>query len=167
MAIALDGIYRKSATGRKEFESRSGVIDALARSALILINGRDSLAVVEKKLGRGIGPPLQVLIEQGFVEPVPVDEVVSSRLAVATGTASLKPASSPGPEILVRHQEIWRKVRIRLAPHFGPDLMVVLEPLMKASSDQALRAALDALEKKLALYLGRKAAAALFEDLRP
>lgn len=80
------------------------------------------------------------------------------------GTAPSVPEAS---EQKARWNALRRQVAIRLAPYFGPDLMTVLAPLMKADTHERFATALHALEVKLAMYQGNKVAAKLMEGLRP
>lgn len=187
MVIHPHTVYRKSSAGRDELKARSGVIDALARSVLILINGQDSLQEVQRKLGRDVAPPLQALVDKGLIElvaepapqpssaPAPAPAPVAlPALAIAPTPAAppqapgsaVQPAAPDAQQLAAWAAATRREIRVRLAPHFGADLMIVLEPLMKADTPMAIRAAMEALEKKLALYMGRKAAAQLFADLK-
>lgn len=181
MVIHPNAVFRKSPAGRDELKARSGLIDAAARALLILINGQDSLQEVQRKLGRDVAPPLQALVDKGLVEAVPLAAPVSSPVSPQFAATAPQPLQqqqqfAPAPPASAATTEAeqfaaWaaatrREIRIRLAPHFGADLMIVLEPLMKADTPKAVRAAIDALENKLALYMGRKAAAQLFADLR-
>ena len=85
----------------------------------------------------------------------------------AAQTDADPPAVPDSGEQKARWNALRRQVAIRLAPYFGPDLMTVLAPLMKADTHERLAAALHALEVKLAMYQGKKAAAKLMEGLRP
>ncbi len=164
MAIQLNQIYQKSAAGREEIQRRSGAIDARTRSALILINGKDPLAAVERQLGHSIVPSVQSLLDLGLVE------VVSRREPAPVQADPPQTPSQPSPDEGAKQghwEAVKRQIAVRLAPHFGPDLMTVLAPLMAAQSDTDKQAAMQALQAKLALYLGRKAAAKIFEDLNP
>lgn len=173
MVIHPHTVYRKSSAGRDELKARSGVIDALARSVLILINGQDSLQEVQRKLGRDLAPPLQALVDKGLVEPVaaPAPQTPTPPTPTLAATPPASAPAQPAAEPDAQQLAAWaaatrREIRTRLAPHFGADLMIVLEPLMKADTPKAIRAAIDGLESKLALYMGRKAAAQLFADLK-
>lgn len=164
MPTRPDRVYQKSSQGWEELKSRSGRIDAFARTALILLNGKYTLLDVELKLGRSVAPILLTLVKEGLVEPVAGPE---SKLTLA------KPPQKPVPEFestnaeqLARWNAVRSQVMVRLAPHFGPDLMTVMDPLMNANTKSSFQTVLAALESKLSLYLGRKAAAKLFEDLR-
>jgi len=60
-----------------------------------------------------------------------------------------------------------REAIARLAPHYGPDVVVVAGPLLQAATLEAYGAALDMLESKLTINLGRKMAARVLAGLRP
>jgi len=162
MPTRPDHVYEKSSKGWEELKLRSGNIDAFARTALILINGKSPLLDIERKLGRSIAPILLTLIEAGLVESVTEPDLI---LASAPQKPALEPELN-NVDQLAHWNAIRRQVMVRLAPHFGPDLMTVMNPLMNANTKTSFQAALAALESKLSLYLGRKTAARLFEDLR-
>jgi hypothetical protein len=70
-------------------------------------------------------------------------------------------------EVAARLTGLRRAALSRLAPHFGPEVVIVAEPLLKARTLEAFGVALAGLEAKLHIYLGRKEAAALVATLRP
>jgi hypothetical protein len=180
-----NSVYKKSSQGWDALKLHSGGLDGAARSVLILINGMDSLAALERKLGRDIKPPLARLLELGLIERL--DAAGPARTAASVpppASAAIKAPSGPPPQAAAQtdaaapavpdsgaQKAHWnalrRQVVIRLAPYFGPDLMMVLAPLMKADTNEHLAAAMHALEVKLAMYQGKKAAAKLMEGLRP
>lgn len=183
----LNGVYKKSTQGWDALKIHSGGLDGAARSVLILINGVDSLAALERKLGRDIKPPLARLLELGLIQrldaagatrtaasaPPPASPAIKApsspppQAQAAAQTDAAPPAAPDSGEQKARWNALRRQVAIRLAPYFGPDLMTVLAPLMKADTHERLAAALHALEVKLAMYQGKKAAAKLMEGLRP
>ncbi|CAN5305877.1 hypothetical protein BH10PSE16_BH10PSE16_01910 [soil metagenome] len=159
METNLNGVYKKSTQGWDALKIHNSGLDAAARSTLILINGIDSLAALERKLGRDIKPPVIRLLALGLVERL---EAAKPPRTAASGRAL--PDSG---EQKARWNAVRRQVAICLAPYFGPDLMTVLAPLMKADTHERFAAALHALEAKLAIYQGKKAAAKLMEGLKP
>ncbi|CAM3634041.1 hypothetical protein [Polaromonas hydrogenivorans] len=177
METNLNGVYKKSTKGWDELKMRAAGLDAAARSMLILINGMDSLAAVERKLGRDILPPLEVLQGLGLVERLETSKParaaasspppVQSEPPASPGKEAVPPAPPDANDKIVRWNAVRRQVMVRLAPSFGPDLMTVLAPLMKADSDASFLAAINALETKIAMYQGKKAAVKLLEGLRP
>jgi len=180
-----NSVYQKSAQGRDALKLHGGALDAATRSTLILINGMDSLAALERKLGRDIKPPLVRLLALGLVErleaakpagpatgePAPASVLprAPSKLQPQTAPqAQANPLAVPDSGELTAHwNAVRRQVAIRLAPYFGPDLMTVLAPLTKADTHERFAAALQGLQAKLAMYQGRKAAAKLMEGLGP
>lgn len=70
-------------------------------------------------------------------------------------------------EFAARLAPLRRAALKQLTPHFGPDVVVVAQPLLKAQTPQTYNAALDLLASKLAIYLGRKKAALVVDGLRP
>jgi len=154
MNRADDAVYRKTGLGSAALGTRSGALAPRARTALILVNGQDSLAVLAGKLGPEAAGLVEMLLGMGLVEEVP-PAPVSAPAAPApvkadAGLASLK-----------------RAAVARLTPHFGPDVDVVCGPLLAASTKDAYSAALAAIETKLSIYLGRKGAGELLAGLRP
>ena len=176
-----NSVYQKSAQGRDALKLHGGALDAATRSTLILINGMDSLAALERKLGRDIKPPLARLLALGLVERLeaakpagpatrePAPASVLPKLQPQTAPqAQANPLAVPDSGELTAHwSAVRRQVAIRLAPYFGPDLMTVLAPLTKADTHERFAAALQGLQAKLAMYQGRKAAAKLMEGLGP
>ncbi|MEZ5703322.1 MAG: hypothetical protein R3E42_17280 [Burkholderiaceae bacterium] len=53
-----------------------------------------------------------------------------------------------------------------LLPHFGPDAADVAQQALAAGSMDEFRRALDAVETKLSIYMGRKRAARELQALR-
>lgn len=203
-----NGVYKKSIKGVDALKMRTGGLDASARATLILINGSDSLATLQRKLGRDIAPTLKALLALGLVEPVTASAAPLERQTrkpaffapeliaknnyaeCARGTFDIKntsagqnagapaletaPSASTSPKPVAdpkaasaRRSALRREAIVRLAPYFGLDLMTVLAPLMKATTDADFFAAINALETKIAVYQGRKSATKLMSGLRP
>lgn len=205
-----NGVYKKSIKGVDALKMRTGGLDASARATLILINGSDSLATLQRKLGRDITPTLKALLALGLVEPTasaaPLDglsrqtrkpaffapELIAKNnyAECARGTFDTKntsagqnagapaletaPSASASPKPVAdpkaasaRRSALRREAIVRLAPYFRPDLMTVLAPLMKATTDADFFAAINALKTKIAGYQGRKSATKLMSGLRP
>lgn len=154
MNRADDAVYRKTGLGTAALGTRSGTLGPRARTALILVNGQDSLAVLAGKLGPEAAGLVETLLGMGLVEevaPEPVGAPVArAPVKIDTQLTSLK-----------------RAAVLRLTPHFGPDVDVICGPLLAAATNDAYGAALAAIESKLAIYLGRKGASELLAGLRP
>lgn len=192
MEMRLDLVYRKSDHGVAEVKSRSGGLSARARTLLILVNGFDSVGALLDKAGPDATTILQALLSQGYVEPVersavnhsvarpvtahalkpehasaPVRSVSTKPSAERTGTTAAAPTAASGVELQALLAPLRREAIARLAPHYGPDVVVVAGPLLQAASLEAYGAALDMLESKLTINLGRKMAARVLAGLRP
>ncbi|NDP64186.1 hypothetical protein [Polaromonas sp.] len=232
METTPDDVYKKSIKGLDALKMRTGGLDASARATLILINGSDSLAALQRKLRRDLAPAMKTLLAVGLVEPItvaalppkhpaapsaPPDKplslarhqpdgpsrhtlnpaffateliVVSTDASCARGIFDAEkssagqnacapaleatPSASASPQPMTdpnappaRRSALRREAIVRLAPYFGPDLMTVLDPLLKATTDADFLVAINALETKIALYQGRKSAAKLMDGLRP
>jgi hypothetical protein len=72
------------------------------------------------------------------------------------------PAADEAPQLLV----LQRRAFQRLQPHFGPDTPIVAQDLLAARTLAAYQRALDGIEAKLAIYMGRKLAEREVQALR-
>lgn len=170
-----DRVYRKTDRGLGEVKSRSGGLSARSRTALILVNGVDTLAALRAKIGPDaealiealeaqghvvlVAPPVRRLADSAGSQPLPVDIAVES---VAPREAEMSAA-----EVRERLAPLRREALARLAPHYGPDAVVVAGPLLQATTLEAYCEALDALESKVSVNLGRKQAVKLLAGLKP
>lgn len=172
MEIHPDCVYRKSEQGVAEIKSRSRGLTMHARSTLILVNGIASAATLLENIGSDATSILQALAEQGYIELVPskVTPVVMQSPSDAATPANPLISATPvltEEEVAARLTGLRRAALSRLAPYFGPEVVIVAEPLLKARTLEAFGVALPGLEAKLHIYLGRKEAAALVATLRP
>lgn len=156
----LGRVYRKSELGLAEIKSRSNGLTVHARTALILVNGVNSVAALQKKMGPDAATLLQELAALGHIEPVPekANPVVLSEPKVSVEEYA---------EVAARLSRLRREILTRLAPLYGPDVVLIAEPLLKARTLEAFSVALAGLEAKLRVYLGKKRAAEVLAGLRP
>ena len=89
MNLPLDRLYRKTGAGNAALATRSAALPARARTALILVNGREPLAGLAHKIGAEAPALVAWLIAQGLIEEVPPP------------AAPARPKPAPPPE---RHQ---------------------------------------------------------------
>jgi hypothetical protein len=158
MEIQLRGVYRKSEQGIAEVKVRSTELTVRERSALILVNGVETVTVLRDKIGPQAIEILQNLFTQGYIEPV----------AVAARTLRAVQASpAPLRDEATRLKQLCRLAVDRFTPLFGPDVANVVRPLFDARNFATYNTALDSIEPKLGIYLGRKQAAVLVATLRP
>jgi hypothetical protein len=159
----MDHVYRKSDKGLSELATRSGALDAKARAALILVNGRDPLSVLQQRIGADIVPLIEQLRNAGYIERVDaVPEMPPPH------TPSAAPVATLSSDAMSHRLEGLKRAAIaRLTPHFGPDVNVVGHPLLAAMDYETYAAALAVVESKLAIYVGKKQAAKIVSDFRP
>jgi pyruvate/2-oxoglutarate dehydrogenase complex dihydrolipoamide acyltransferase (E2) component len=180
MKLSYERIYRKTELGVAALKTRAGPLTAQSRTALILINGRESLAALTGKIGTEAGTLVDTLMALGLIEEV-ADEPAPPR-AKPPSASTLDPAAATAPTaspaappqdpaapaaLLARLLPLKREAMIRLAPQFGPDVDVICQPMLAATTEQAYREALAAIESKLSIYLGRKAAQRMLDGLLP
>lgn len=170
-----DRVYRKTDRGMGEVKSRSGGLSARSRTALILVNGVDSLAALRAKIGPDADALVEALAAQGHVEPAapPARRVTDSPVPqpppvdIAVEPVTLREAEMSADEVRDRLAPLRREAIARLAPHYGPDAVVVAGPLLQAATVEDYAKALEALESKVSVNLGRKQAIKLLSGLKP
>jgi hypothetical protein len=165
MNLPLDCIYRKTENGSAALATRSATLPARARTALILVNGREPLSVLARKIGADAPALVELLLGLGLIEDVPPPAPPVRPKPVPPPTPVVTPLASD-PPIAARLSQLKRDAVHLLAPQFGPDVDVVCRPLLEAGTPVHYNAALVAIESKLSIYLGRKAAQRLLDPLR-
>jgi hypothetical protein len=152
-----DPVFQKTERGRAEIAQRSAGLPAAARSVLIMVNGQDTVAALAARGLPGAREHLRKLLALGLIEvvaPPPPPPPPPSPPAVV-------PPPEPGLDTL------RRQVLARLEPHFGPDSGTVAQALRAARTAAEFNHALDGIESRLAIYMGRKQAARELQGLRP
>ena len=173
-------VYRKTESGKAEIAQRSAGLVPAARQLLILVNGVDT---VQALLAKGLGDVrahLDTLLSLHLIEPVASTSRVASPPAVepspvpsvptpapvaapAASVAAPPPPEGDDPQRLLALQ---RRAYQTLHPHFGPDTPTVARELLAARSIAQYLAALDGIQAKLAIYMGRKQAEREVQALR-
>lgn len=173
MASPHERIYRKTEQGAAALKTRASSLSPKGRTALILVNGRETLAMLTAKIGPDAAVLVQHLEELGLVELVKGAPAVKrpSPPSVpapppSVPTVNLQAPPPPDPDAAAAMQALKREVVTRLAPHFGPEAVVICRPLLQAHNTQTIREALLAIESKVSIYLGRKGAQRLLDGLR-
>ena len=92
-------IYRKTAKGHSEIETRSHRLSPRLRSALILVDGRRSDDELRKLIPQQSDDSLQFLNEQGFIEIIGITQSAApaARPVPAAVAPTAPPASRPQP----------------------------------------------------------------------
>lgn len=161
MGGAGDAVYGKSEQGRAELASRTRRLTGPLRTALILVDGRTDATTLCGKLGPDALRLFDELLRDGYIERV---QPVRPRPETPRAEPSVPaPVASPHDEGLAALRRIAVRV---LAPHFGPDVLEIARPLYDAPDRAAFTKALDGIERRLAVYIGRSAATSLLEPLR-
>jgi hypothetical protein len=165
-------VFRKTESGKAEIARRQAGLSPAARTVLVMVNGSDAVSVLK---ARGL-PQLQVHLETllalGLIEPVPaaispkppappvVVPPVPAPPPPASPDASTTPApGTDAPADAQRLKLLQRQTMQRLAPHFGPDTPTIAQAVLAARTWTEYQSALDGIESKLAIYMGRKQAA--------
>ncbi|MCQ9375429.1 hypothetical protein NMQ14_14320 [Methyloversatilis sp. XJ19-13] len=150
--MSADRVYAKTDKGRAELQSRTGTLRGRLRAALIVVNGQAPLSALQAVIGDGAASLLDELRSLGHVEAV---------------DPAAQPVSGAGERPVDALLEMRRADAMhRLAPHFGPDVALIARPLLAAEGAAAFNHALDAIERKLALYMGRRDAARTLAGLK-
>ena len=86
-------IYRKTAKGHSEIETRAHRLSPRLRSALILVDGRRSDDEVHKLMPQHAEDTLQQLVEQGFIEIIGItQDALPARAPAPMQPAAATPA---------------------------------------------------------------------------
>lgn len=169
-------IYRKTAAGVQAVGGRAHTLPSRVRTMLILVNGRDSVTALIGLIGPEAPSLIEVLLGLGLVETVaPVSLSVSGNplrtqvLATRLRGANPAPAATTLAPVPARAQlsRLQLDALRLLAPQFGPDVDVVCASLLAAATVPQFELALQPIEARLAIYIGRRSARSLLASLRP
>lgn len=168
-------VYRKTESGKAEIAQRRAGLAPAARQLLILVNGVDSVqALLTKGLGDVRGH-LDTLLSLSLIEPVPTTPKATppppaapsaSPAVAAAPPAATPPVPAPDADESQRLLALQRRAYQTLQPHFGPDTPTVAQGLLAARTVAQYLAALDGIQAKLAIYMGRKQAEREVDALR-
>ena len=137
-------IYRKTAEGQAEIETRVRKLSPRLRSALIVVDGKRTDEDLGKLLPQQAAETLQTLVEQGLIEPMQT----SPQRATARPTSAPAPApaasAAPAPEAPVRDFATLRREAVRAVNELlGPMGEMVALKLEQAKTPEDLRNALE------------------------
>ncbi|MBL8386602.1 MAG: hypothetical protein JNK17_00035 [Hydrogenophaga sp.] len=160
-------VYRKTEAGRDEVATRRAGLSPQLRRVLIMVNGAEGAAAMAALGLPDLAQQLAALAEAGLIEPLPASSrSASSQPAAAVAAAPAPPVPAPVVEEDPRLQGLQRRAFLLLRQHFGPDTPIVGEAVFAARTIDDFHRALDGLEAKLAIYMGRKQALKELENLR-
>ena len=95
-------IYRKTAKGHSEIETRAHRLSPRLRSVLIMIDGRRSDDDVRKLIPQQADETLRLLDEQGFIELIGITQDAPPQRAASQGTAPGQAAAASAPGVVTR-----------------------------------------------------------------
>jgi len=148
-------IYSKTADGQNEIETRARRLSPRARSTLILVDGKRSVAELGK-LVQQADETLQALLEAGLIE------VVATKAAPARETAAALPVAAPAPAsgMAVVEFEATRRDAVRaINDLLGPEAETLALRMERATDADQLRVALERAVAYIANARGGGAAA--------
>lgn len=150
-------IYRKTAKGQLEIETRALKLAPRFRSLLILIDGRrsdDELALLMPQLGTG---GIEALAQGGLIEAI----------GLVADAAAAPAARTPAPPARSPNLESRRKEAVRaLLDLVGPGGETTALKLERAKDDAELAALIGAAEDLIARMRGRSVAESFAQRVR-
>ena len=160
-------IYRKTAKGHSEIETRSHRLSPRLRSALIMVDGRRSDDDVRKLIPQQADETLRLLDEQGFIEIIgitqdappqrPVNAAAPPRPAEAAPPATPRPAA---PALPPREFAATRAQAVRLFTDMvGPMAEALAIKMERARSPDELRTLVQTAQRIIGNTRGGQAAA--------
>jgi hypothetical protein len=163
-------IYRKTAKGHLEIDTRSHRLSPRLRSALIMVDGRRSDDEVRKLIPQQADETLQSLLAQGFIEVIGITQDVPAPRppggpAVArpadTGPAAVAaPAAPAAPAMSPREFAATRAQAVRLFTDMvGPMAEALAMKMERAGSPDELRPLVQTAQRIIGNARGGQAAA--------
>lgn len=148
----MSSIFRKSAKGATEIETRAHRLVPRLRAMLILVDGKRSDIELAQLMAPHAADTLAALLEQGFVEPV--DVPTSAVAAASPGTPA--PAAALAPSF-----DTTRRVVVRaLNDAIGPAAETLALRMERTHNLDELRALLPLAVQAVGNMRGRSAAEA-------
>ena len=162
-------VFRKTESGKAEIATRQAGLAPAMRQLLILVNGVDSVQALQAKGLGDVRAHLDTLLAVGLIEPVPAaPRPVAVSPPPQAAPLPPPPALADAPVFEEDHRVLaaQRLAMQRLVPHFGPDTVTVAQTLLAARTVPQYLAALEGIQAKLAIYMGRKQAEREVQALR-
>ena len=156
-------VYRKSAKGQHEIETRANRLVPRLRTALILVDGRRTDADLRALVQAEPDAALLALLEAGYIEvvstqaPPPFAPPATPAAAARTPPAAVAaPAAAAGPSAFAER----RRLAVRhLTDQIGPAAETAAMRIEKARNADELRSALEHAQRVLQAARGGAAAA--------
>ena len=156
-------IYRKTAKGHSEIETRAHRLSPRMRSALIMIDGRRSDDDVRKLIPQQADETLRLLDEQGFIEIIGITQDAPPQRplsAAPSRPAEVAPPVVPRPAAPPRDFEATRAQAVRLFTDMvGPMAEALAIKMERARSPDELRTLVQTAQRIIGNARGGQAAA--------
>jgi hypothetical protein len=161
-------VFRKTESGKAEIATRQAGLAPAMRQLLILVNGVDSVQALQAKGLGDVRAHLDTLLAVGLIEPVPAAPRPVAVSPPPQAASRPPPALADAPVFEEDHRvlDAQRLAMQRLVPHFGPDTVTVAQSLLAERTVPQYLAALEGIQAKLAIYMGRKQAEREVQALR-
>ncbi len=151
-------IYRKTAKGHSEIETRAHRLSPRLRSALILIDGRRSDDEVRKLIPQQAEETLQLLAEQGFIEIIGITQ--DTPRAPQPAARPVEAAPPAAPAVPPRDFATTRAQAVRLFTDMvGPMAEALAMKMERARSPEELRPLVQTAQRIIGNARGGQAAA--------
>jgi hypothetical protein len=159
-------IYRKTAKGQTEIETRVHRLSLRLRSALILVDGRRTDDELLKLMAQQAEDSLQLLAEQGFIEVIgitqdaPRPSAAAPRAAEPPRQAAPVPPVVPAAAVSARDFATTRMQAVRLFTDMvGPMAEALAIKMERARSPDELRPLVQTAQRIIGNARGGQAAA--------
>lgn len=156
-------VYRKTAKGLNEIETRAHRLVPRLRSALIVVDGRRSDEELAKMMLQDPAGTLQALLEGGFIEAIGTVTTAVERaaaIAAASAAAAAAAAATPAPARSAPSFEQSRRDAVRhLTDLVGPVAEALAIRMERSRNPGELRTLLVVAMQIIANTRGRQAAA--------
>ena len=156
-------IYRKTAKGHSEIETRAHRLSPRMRSALIMIDGRRSDDDVRKLIPQQADETLRLLDEQGFIEIIGITQDAPPQRPLSAAPprpAEVAPPVVPRPAAPPRDFEATRAQAVRLFTDMvGPMAEALAIKMERARSPDELRTLVQTAQRIIGNARGGQAAA--------
>lgn len=152
-------IFRKTAKGAAEIETRAHRLTPRMRSMLILVDGKRDADDLRQMITQQADETLKALAEQGFIEAVGETmrgSAAGAAAAAESASAAPAPSAAPGKDV-----NVVRKAAIRMLTEIlGPTADTLAMRMEKARSMDELKPLLGQAAKLILAARGRSAAEA-------
>jgi hypothetical protein len=153
-------IYRKTAKGQAEIETRAHRLPLRLRSALILVDGRRTDDEVRKLMAQQGEDSLRLLDEQGFIDVIGITQEVPRAFAAAPPPSAPAPAPQAAPPASARDFVTTRAQAVRLFTDMvGPMAEALAIKMERARSPDELRPLVQTAQRIIGNARGGQAAA--------